>query len=221
MTDTYGTRVAALKAGIADRLPAEVLTAFTEEQEKLLAADLAANAAPVGTPLPHADLLDAHGNPTTLADALGGRPAVLVFYRGAWCPYCNLALRTYQEQLVPALAERGIGFVAISPQKPDGSLSITETNALTFTVLADAGNTVASALGILSPDRDQLVREAALALGVDVAATNGDGTDRVPMPTTIVADADGRITWIDVHPDYTERTEPEAILAALDQHTAP
>jgi peroxiredoxin len=219
MTDTYATRVAELKAGMAGRLPAEVLAAFVAEQEKLLAADLAANAAPIGTPLPRADLLDAHGDPTTLADALGGRPAVLVFYRGAWCPYCNLALRTYQEQLVPALTERGIGLVAISPQKPDGSLSMAETNALTFTVLADAGNTVASALGILSPDRDQLAREAALSLGVDVAATNGDGTDRVPMPTTIVVDAAGRITWIDVHPDYTERTEPEAILAAVEKLT--
>lgn len=215
MTDTYATRVAALKADVGGRLPAEILAAFVAEQEKLAAADLAANAAPVGTALPSADLLDAHGNATTLADALGGRPAVLVFYRGSWCPYCNLALRTYQEQLVPALAERGIGLVAISPQKPDGSLSITETNALTFTVLSDAGNTVATTLGILSPDRDQLAREGALALGLDVAATNADGTDRVPMPTTIVADATGRIAWIDVHPDYTERTEPEAILAAV------
>jgi peroxiredoxin len=215
MTDTYATRVAALKTGIAAKAPAEILTVFAAEQEELAAAGLTANVAPVGTALPSADLLDANGAATTLADALGGRPSVLVFYRGAWCPYCNLALRTYQEQLVPALAEQGVGFLAISPQKPDGSLSMAETNELTFTVLSDAGNTVASALGILSAEREASARDAALALGVDVAATNGDGTDRVPMPTTIVVDAQARISWIDVHPDYTERTEPEAILAAV------
>jgi peroxiredoxin len=215
MTDTYATRVAELKTGMAAKAPAEILSVFHEEQQKLVAAGLTANVVPVGTRLPKADLLDAHGNPTTLADTLGGRPSVLVFYRGAWCPYCNLALRTYQEQLVPALTEQGIGFVAINPQKPDGSLSMAETNALTFPVLSDAGNEVARALGILSAEREAPAREAALALGVDVAATNGDGTDRVPMPTTIVVDAEGMITWIDVHPDYTERTETDAILSAV------
>jgi peroxiredoxin len=214
MTSTYATRVAELKAGVATQLPAEVLGVFADEQEKLLAAGLTANVAPVGTVLPEADLLDAHGEATTLAAALGGRPSVLVFYRGAWCPFCNLALNTYQEQLVPALTEKGIGLVAISPQKPDGSLSMAETNELTFPVLSDPGNTIAAALGVLSAERDQSVRDAAGKLGLDVATVNADGTDRLPMPTTAIVDANGVLTWIDVHPDYTERTEPAAILAA-------
>ncbi|HEX4226271.1 MAG TPA: peroxiredoxin-like family protein [Pseudonocardiaceae bacterium] len=215
MTDTYATRVADLKAGVAAQLPAEILGVFADEQAKLAAAGLTANVAPIGTVLPEADLLDAHGKPTTLTGALGSRPTVLVFYRGAWCPFCNLALRTYQEQLVPALTEKGIGFAAISPQKPDGSLSMAETNELTFPVLSDPGNTVAAALGVLSLERDQSMRDATGQLGLDVAAVNADGTDRLPMPTTAVVDANGTLTWIDVHPDYTERTEPAAILAAV------
>ena len=215
MTDTYADRVTALKTGIAAQLPAEIFTVFDEERLALAAAGLTGNVVPVGTELPAADLLDAHGKATTLAAALDGKPAVLVFYRGAWCPYCNLALRTYQEKIVPTLTEQGVGFLAVSPQKPDGALSITETNALTFTVLSDTGNALASALGILSAEREQPARDAALALGVDVAATNGDGTDQVPMPTTIVVDAQGKISWIDVHPDFTERTEPDEILAAV------
>jgi peroxiredoxin len=215
MTETYATRVAELKTGVAAQLPAEVLGVFSDEQAKLAASDLTANVVPVGTVLPKADLLDAHGQPTTLADALGGRPAVLTFYRGAWCPFCNLALRTYQEQVLPTLTEQGIAFAAISPQKPDGSLSMAQTNELTFPVLSDPVNTIAAALGILSAERDQSVRDAAGQLGLDVAAVNADGTDRLPMPTTVVVNAEGAITWIDVHPDYTERTESAAILAAV------
>jgi peroxiredoxin len=212
---TYATKVAGLKKGIEGKAPAEILSAFTAEQAELAAAGVPSNVAATGTAIPDADLLDAHGNPTTLVRELGGKPAVVVFYRGAWCPYCNLALRTYQEQVVGVLAERGVGFFALSPQKPDGSLSIAQTNELTFGVLSDAGNKVATALGILSPERGKAARDAAEALGADVAAGNGDGTDTVPMPTTVVVDTEGVIRWIDVHPDYTERTEPQAILDAV------
>jgi peroxiredoxin len=104
------------------------------------------------------------GNPTTLAAALGSSPGVIVFYRGGWCPYCNIALHAYQSQLVPALAEQGIPLIAISPQTPDGSLSTREAKELTFTVLSDPGN-----------------------------------------------------RWIDVHADYTKRTEPDQVLHAIAQ----
>jgi peroxiredoxin len=79
-----------------------------------------------------------------------GRSAVVVLNRGAWCPYCNVTLRAYQEDLVPQLAQRDIPLVAISPQKPDGSLSMQEKNELSFTVLSDPGNQVAAALGVLT-----------------------------------------------------------------------
>ena len=212
---TYATKVAAFKDGVAAQLPADVFGAFTAEQAAFAAAGVPSTVAAVGAAFPDADVLDAHGNPTTLSRELAGKPSVVVFYRGAWCPYCNLALRTYQEQIVGVLAEQGVGFLAVNPQKPDGSLTTTQTNELTFAVLSDAGNKIATALGILSPERPQTAREATAALGVDVAAGNGDGTDTVPMPTTLVVDANGIIRWIDVHPDYTERTEPQAILDAV------
>ena len=81
--------------------------------------------------MPDGDLLDVHGDPTSLTRLRGGRPAVVAFYRGAWCPYCNIALRTYQSELVPALGRRGVELIAISPQKPDGSLTSAQSNELT------------------------------------------------------------------------------------------
>ena len=212
---TIAEQVATLEATLADHAPAEVLSAFRAERVDLVAGGVPATVAAPGMAMPDGHLLDAHGAPTTLAQAHDGRPAVVVFYRGAWCPYCNLALRAYQAQLEPALTEQGVALIAVSPQKPDGALTMQETNELTFTVLSDPGNQIGTALGILSPERPAAARDAAAALGADVASTNGDGTDTVPMPTVVIVDAGGTVRWIDVHPDYSTRSEPEQILAAL------
>jgi peroxiredoxin len=202
----------------AGQLPAEVAAAFAAEQRDLAATDAPAGAARPGDRLPDGNLLDVTGHPTTLSQATGPRPAVIVFYRGAWCPYCNIALRTYQAQLVPALAERGIPLIAISPQTPDWSRSTQETKELTFTVLSDPGNQIAGQLGILTAPSGG-TRAALLQLGLDLTQVNADRTTALPMPTVIVADAAGVIRWIDVHPDYTTRTEPGQILQAITQAT--
>jgi peroxiredoxin len=218
-TSTIAAQVASYHRASAGQLPAEVAEAFAAEQRDLAAAGGPSGVAQPGTRLPDGELLDVAGQPATLAQNLGSKPAVIVFYRGAWCPYCNIALRTYQEQLVPSLAERGIGLIAISPQTPDGSLSTKETKELTFTVLSDPGNQIAGQLGILTAPSDG-TRAAQLQLGLDLTQVNADGTTALPMPTVVIADADGVIRWIDVHPDYTTRTEPGQILQAITQTIA-
>lgn len=199
---------------MAAQAPAEILGAFGAEQTGLATAGVPARVATAGALMPDGDLLDAHGQATTLARAREGRPAVVVFYRGAWCPYCNLALRTYQQQLLPPLSERDVALIAVSPQKPDGSLTMQETNELTYTVLSDPGNQIATGLGILTvPSEDAGKTQA--ALGLDVAAGNADATNSLPMPTVVLVDQAGVITWIDVHPDYSTRTEIADILDAV------
>jgi len=211
---TIADRVGELQQGSAGQLPGTVLAAFRAEQAGLQAAGVPVGVAAPGDPMPDAQLLDVHGSPTTLAQAAAGRRAVVVLYRGAWCPYCNLTLRAYQEDLVPRLEQRGIPLVAISPQKPDGSLSMQEKNELSFTVLSDPGNQLATALGVLTaPSEDG--HAAQRALGFEVAEANADGTDGVPMPTVVIVDGAGIIRWIDVHPDYTTRTEVAEIVDAL------
>jgi peroxiredoxin len=108
-----------------------------------------------------------------------------------------------------------VALIAVSPQAPDGSLSTQEKNELTFTVLSDPGNQVAKAVGILSAPSAE-ARAAQLELGLDLAAVNADGTTGLPMPTTIILDSGHAVRWVDVHPDYTTRSEPDQILAALD-----
>lgn len=213
---TIAGRVAEMHAEMDSAPPNEVMGAFRREQAELAAAGTPAGIAPVGTVLADAGLLDVHGAPTSLYAAAGDGTAVLVFYRGAWCPYCNIAMRIYQQDLLPALTERGIPLVAISPQAPDGSLSMQEKNELAFTVLSDPGNSIARALGVLTQPSDE-ARKAQLELGLDLTAVNADGTIGVPMPTVAVLDGGHVLRWIDVHPDYSTRSEPADILSALDQ----
>jgi peroxiredoxin len=218
-TSTIAEQVADHHRASAGQLPAAIAEAFAAEQRDLAAAGEPSDLAQPGTRLPDGKLLDVAGQPTTLADTLAGKPAVIVFYRGGWCPYCNIALRTYQAQLVPALAERGIPLIAISPQTPEGSLSTKQAKELTFTVLSDPGNQIARQLGILTAPNDS-ARAAQLQLGLDLTQVNADRTAGLPMPAVIIADAAGVIRWIDVHRDYTARTEPGQILQAITQTIA-
>jgi peroxiredoxin len=212
---TIAEQVSNLVQTTAAQPPNEVMSAFTREQAGLAAQGVPDGVISVGATLADAELLDPHGATTTLYEALGDQAAVLVFYRGGWCPYCNIALNTYQAELVPELTRRGLALVAISPQSPDGSLSTQQKGELAFTVLSDPGNQIAKAIGILTAPSAE-ARAAQLELGLDLTAVNADGTIEVPMPTTILIDAEHVVRWIDVHPDYTTRSEPHQILAALD-----
>lgn len=213
--DSMTDRLTATLTGSRTQLPAEVSDAFDADRDALDAAGVPADVAEIGSTVPDADVLTVDGSTVRLADQLAGKPAVLVFYRGAWCPYCNIALRAYQQELVPALEERGVTLVALSPQKPDGSLSAKEKDELTFSVVSDPGNAVARSLGIVAPvNPDALAAQR--KLGLDVTEVNADGTADLPFPTVVVVDSSRTVRFIDVHPNYTSRTEPAQILAALD-----
>lgn len=211
---TIAAQVAEMKKR-AEADPDPRKAAFARERAELAQAPAPEGVAAVGTVLPDAELLDVEGAKSTLGAAVGEGHAVLVFYRGAWCPFCNLALRTYQAELLPALRERGVRLLAISPQKPDGSLTIQEKHELEYDVLSDPGLVLARAANVVTEPSAEAIA-AQLELGLDLGEVNADGTRALPMPTVAIVDADRAIRWIDVHRDYTERSEPAAILAALD-----
>jgi peroxiredoxin len=191
---------------------------FAREQAELSRQLIPADVVKVGDALPDVDLLRADGRSISLSEALGDSFTVLVFYRGAWCPYCNIALRTYHDELLPGLRGRGAELIALSPQKPDGSLTMKEKHDLEFEVLSDPGLVLARAAGILTEPTEP-ARAVQLELGLDLTEINADGTVVLPMPTVAIVDPASTVRWIDVRPDYTARSEPEDILAALDALT--
>ena len=135
---------------MANQPLSDVFSVFATEQAELDAKGIPAGVIAAGAKLPDAELLDPRGDAVALYDVLAARPAVVVFYRGAWCPYCNIALRTYQSELAGELDRRGVTLLAVSPQKPDESLSMREKHDLGYAVLSDPGNVLAGAVGIVT-----------------------------------------------------------------------
>ena len=203
-----------VKATAASRLPEDVVAVFGSDQAALAAAGVPAGAVAVGDTLAPFALPDATGQTRTLEELTAEGPAVIVFYRGGWCPYCNLTLRTYQRDLLPQLAAYSARLVAISPETPDASLSTQEKAELTYTVLSDAAAELATSLGItFQPSEDGLTTQR--KLGVDIRTTRADNATLLPMPTVLIVDRDHVVRFVDIHPDYTGRTEVNDILAAL------
>ena len=221
MSDQTGTttsiadQVNDFNEGFTAQIGPDLSGVFADEQAGLNAAGVPEGAVAVGDVLTDADLTAADGSSTTLFDALGSGPAVLVFYRGAWCPYCNITLKTYQRELLPTLRERGVALVAISPQTPEGSSAAVENGELEFPALSDAGNELVRRLGIVTEPTPE-ARKAHTALGFDVADSNADATGDIPFPTVLVVDADRVVRFADVHVDYTTRTEVPRIVEAVE-----
>jgi len=203
-----------LKAAAAERLPADVVKVFDRSIEDFLGQGIPAEAVKAGDRLEPFTLADATGTPVSLDQIVEGGLAVIVFYRGGWCPYCNLALRTYQRELLPELHAFGARLVAISPQSPDQSLSTAEKAELAFTVLSDPGSRVAQSIGIAFQQADDVLA-AQRQLGLDLTQVNAEGATQLPRPTVLIVDQNRTVRFADVQPDYTARTEVADILAAL------
>lgn len=175
----------------------------------------AGTAAPeVGHLAPDFALPNALGVIVRLSELLKRSAVVIVFYRGGWCPYCNLQLRAYQ-RVLPELRALGGELVAISPQLPDGSLSTTEKNALTFHVLSDVANAVARTYSLVFTVPPEVVAFYLRDKGVDLTQINGDESWELPIPATFVIGRDGAVAMADVDPDYTRRLEPATVLDTL------
>jgi peroxiredoxin len=213
--ESIAEQVDVFNTGFAEQIGPELTEVFSQEQLALNANGVPAAAVAVGDTLRDAELVTTDGTTTTLAAALQGDPGVLVFYRGAWCPYCNIALQTYQRDLLPKLRDEGVRLIAVSPQTPEASEQTVRNGGLQFTVLSDPANVWIRELGIIT-EPAPTARDAHTKLGFDVADSNADHTGDIPFPTVLVVDAQRVVRFADVHVDYTTRTEVPTILEAVD-----
>jgi peroxiredoxin len=212
--------VMSLKADL-DAFRAEFMAGVAPEiREKMTSADMelaisgiAQRALKAGERAPDFGLPDVHGRFVGLYELLQSGPVVVSFYRGGWCPYCNLELRALQKVL-PEIHGLGAELVAISPQTPDESLSTTEKDELTFRVLSDVGSVTATAYGIAFQLAEEL-RDLYARSGHALPQKNGDDSWILPIPATYVIARDGTVALAFVDVDYRNRLEPAEILAVL------
>jgi peroxiredoxin len=210
----------ALRAYQAERARAEGPPVSAEHRLVMEAAarDLAA-AMPdpglhVGDEAPDFSLPNAYGKEVRLRDLLDQGPVVLTFYRGAWCPYCNLQLRGLQEAL-PAIERGGARLVAVTPQKPDKSRGQVAKEGYRFEVLSDLDDRVMKAYRLYFEVPPELSKVYQQLLSLDLAEYNGEGRYVLPVPATFVIGRDGVIRAAYANVDYRMRMEPAAILSAL------
>lgn len=192
----------------------DVLDMIDVTTADLVATGIAAQALGVGDTAPAFALPDHLGNTVHSSDLLAAGPVLINFYRGNWCPYCNLELRAYQQHL-DRIKKAGASLIAISPMLPDNSMGIAEKNELAFPVLSDVGNKVANDFGLVFTVDARIQAMYLQRLGNDLPTLNGDDTFTLPLPATYVIGQDGIITYSYVNADYRLRADPEDVLVAL------
>ena len=186
--------------------------------DDLIASGQAQRARKAGDVAPEFVLNDPDGKPVSSRELLGRGPLVLSFYRGVWCPYCNLELQALQAAL-PDITARGASLVAISPQTAANSRKSQRDNKLGFPILTDVKSEVANAFGIRFALPDYLI-EVYAGFGNDLPKVNDDPAWVLPMPARYVVGTDGVIAYSEVNPDYTQRPDPSELLPVLDRLAA-
>jgi peroxiredoxin len=211
---TLNTELRAFYEARQQQIPDEVREIMQRAGQELADSGQAGRALTAGDKAPRFSLPSAKGQTLALDDLLADGPVVLTFYRGAWCPYCNIALRALQQHH-DAITARGARLLAVSPQIPDESLTLTEKHDLAFDVLSDIGSDTAKQYG-LAFDLPEDLAAVYDRLGFDLQRVNDGHPRTLPLPATYVIGRDGVIRWAFVDTDYTTRAEPADILAALD-----
>lgn len=192
-------------------MPSDVLAEFSRATEELKASDIENKALKIGSKAPSFKLKNGYGKEIDTAKLLEEGPLVINFYRGKWCPYCNLELQAYMMSM-PKIKELGANFIAISPELPDESLS----DEMPFDVLSDVGSKVAKEFKIVF-EVDEKVNEIYKGFGIDLEKSNGRKEAELPMPATYVINKNAEIVLSFVNADYTKRLDVQDVIAKLEE----
>ena len=210
----YSKQAEEFKANVKGAL-GDNFRVLTDDMDRVRTSGVVDQALKVGQRAPEFTLPDAFGKEVALKTLLANGPVIISFYRGEWCPFCNIELRAFQEAL-PTMQELGATLIAISPEKPDHGIVAAEKNNLTFPVLSDFGNKVARQFGIVFQVGEELKEFSKNVFKNDLALRNGEDSYELPVPATFVIDTTGVVRFAHVDVDYmTGRAEPEAVIAAL------
>ncbi|ETX11136.1 redoxin [Marinomonas ushuaiensis DSM 15871] len=175
-----------------------------------------ADAIALGEKAPTFELPNQEGKAMSLTALLEKGPVVVTFYRGSWCPYCNIQLRALQARLGD-IHDLGAELIAISPQVPDDSLSKDEISQMGFQVLSDQSAKVAVEYGVAWEVPEFLLEHMRVDRGLELETVNNGNGNVLPIPATFVIDRGGNVVWRFVDVDYRIRSEPSDIIEALQK----
>ena len=201
--------------GFIEQVPEGVITEMAAATEMLQKSGLADRAVQAGQSAPEFDLPELGGGRVRLSEAIENGPVVISFYRGAWCPYCNLEMQALQNAL-PEIERAGARLIAIAPELPEHAGQIREKGNLTFPLLHDWQNGVAREYGLVF-SLPESIRPIYENFGIDLAASQGNDRFELPMPATYIIGRDGVVSHAFVDVDYTKRMEPSEIVGILNK----
>ena len=196
------------------QIPDNVAVAMQAAMTDLKQSGLENNAKTTGDSCPDFTLPNADKKAVSLNALLVKGPVVISFYRGAWCPYCNLEINALQTKLA-AIQSHGASLIAITPQLPDKSLGQIKEKSLGFEILSDQQNRVARQFGLVFTLPETL-RPIYTSMGIDIPEHNGDDSFELPVPATYIVGQDKKIRYAFVNVDYTRRLEPDIIIEQLE-----
>ena len=208
LTDSLNNK----KSAFLNRASEEKIASYDRGIEAVAESGILETAINVRDKAPDFTLKNATGESVSLSDYLAKGPVILTWYRGGWCPYCNITLH-YLQEFLPQFQAAGANLLALTPELPDSSLSTSEKHELEFAVLSDLQNGVAKDYGIVFT----LIQEVATAYqnSFGLHEYNGDESDELPLAATYVIDQEGIVQWAFLDKDYRNRAEPEDILKAV------
>lgn len=205
----------AFKADFEGKAPRQAVEIMRRATAELIASGQAAQALKAGAVAPAFTLSEADGGSLASEDLLARGPLVLSFYRGVWCPYCNIELGALQEAW-PAIQATGAQLVSVSPQSLANGRKAKRDKKIDFPMLSDPDGKVSDAFGLRFRLPDDLI-ELYRTFGVDLPLINEDSSWTLPMPARFVVRQDGVIAYAEVSPDYTRRPDPADLLPVLKQ----
>lgn len=210
---TLNKQLEELVAESKSKIPEDIVKVMQAADLDLAETWIDKNIVGVWEKFPEITLPDATGKQVDINELLKKGPVIISFYRGGWCPYCNLELRELQK-FMPEFEKYNARLVAISPETPDNSLDTKQKNKLTFLVLSDKGNVLSRQLKLTFNLKNEII-DIYNNFGLNVEKFNWDRNFELPLPATYVIGTDGLVKFAQANTNYTQRTEPQDIINIL------
>lgn len=205
MVNVLEKKLSERRESAKNRISPEILSKMLEATQSLKNSELEKEAFNIGDKIEDTILLNNLGDKVSIMDVLGKQPAIISFYRGTWCPYCNLELSTYNELLKD---KNKIKMIAISPERPESSINVENLN---FEVLSDIDNKFAKKLN-LTFDITETIEDIYDGFGINLEKSQGKKSRILPIPATYIIDSSGVIVYTYIDADYTKRAEPKDVI---------